>query len=77
MCICNGCGREIQKEFLYCPWCGNSRVSHEEDSLDILFNRYETLQKISRKKQLQQMQMQLNELEEELAVFALSAEMAK
>lgn len=77
MCICKQCGREIHKEFLYCPWCGDSRASYEEDSLDVLFNRYKTLQNISRKKQLQIMQMQLNELEEELSVYALSAEMAK
>ena len=78
MCICKGCGRAIQSEFLYCPWCGNSRVSKEsEESLEVLFNRYELMQKISRKKQLQEMEMQLDELEEELSVYVLSAEMAK
>ncbi len=77
MCVCKGCGRSIQSEFLYCPWCGFSRVSREEETLDVLFNKYEQLQKISRRKQLQDMEMELESLEEELSVLVLSSEMSK
>lgn len=77
MCVCKGCGRSIQSEFLYCPWCGFSRVSREEETLDVLFNKYKQLQKISRRKQLQDMEMELESLEEELSVLVLSSEMSK
>lgn len=77
MCVCKGCGRSMQSDYLYCPWCGFSRVSRQEETLDVLFNKYEQFQKVSRRKQLQDMKMELQSLEEELAVLALSSEMAK
>lgn len=77
MCICKGCGRVIQKEYAYCPWCGFSRVTREEDALEVLFNKYQALQKMSRKQQLQDMEMELDTLEEELSVLVLNSEKAK
>lgn len=75
--VCNGCGRTIDKKFLYCPWCGYSRVANEEDSLELLFNCYEENQKDNRRKQLYELERQLNDLEQELSVLVLSAEMHK
>lgn len=75
--VCNGCGRTIEKKFLYCPWCGYSRVANEEDSLELLFNCYEENQKDNRRKQLYELERQLNDLEQELSVLVLSAEMHK
>lgn len=77
LAVCAGCGQTINGKFLYCPWCGFSRVSKKEDSLDILFNRYKEKQKEIRRKQLEEMEQQLNQLEEQLSVLALSAEMHK
>ncbi|MCQ2592738.1 MAG: zinc ribbon domain-containing protein [Treponema sp.] len=76
--VCKGCGRTIESKFLYCPWCGFSRVSHDEDdTLDVLFNKFEELQRDSRRQHLQEMENQLDVLEQELTVLALSAEMHK
>lgn len=78
--VCKGCGRTMDTEFLYCPWCGYSRMAHnqiEDDSLEDLFARYEKLQKDTRRKHLQEMGRQLDELEKELNVLVLSAEMHK
>lgn len=77
MSVCKGCGRAIEQKFLYCPWCGFSRVSVEEDSLDVLFNRFTERQKTNRRKQLYEMEKQLEDLERELSVLVLSAEMHK
>ena len=75
--VCKGCGRTLNKDFLYCPWCGYSRVSHDEESLDVLFNQFEENRKDVRRKQLHEMERQLEDLEQELSVLVLSAEMHK
>ncbi|MBP5602489.1 MAG: hypothetical protein J6X78_07150 [Treponema sp.] len=77
ICVCKGCGRTLDKKFLYCPWCGYSRVSHDEESLDVLFNQFEENRKDVRRKQLHEMERQLEDLEQELSVLVLSAEMHK
>ena len=77
ICVCKGCGRTLDKKFLYCPWCGYSRVSHDEESLDVLFIQFEENRKDVRRKQLHEMERQLEDLEQELSVLVLSAEMHK
>ena len=68
----------IEKKFLFCPWCGYSRVSHEdEESLEMLFSQFEENQKDNRRKQLYEMERQLDNLEQELSCLVLSAEMHK
>ena len=33
--VCKGCGRTIESKFVYCPWCGQSKVSYEnQDSME-------------------------------------------
>ncbi|WP_353936954.1 zinc-ribbon domain-containing protein, partial [uncultured Treponema sp.] len=27
--VCSGCGREIEKNFVYCPWCGIQLIRKE------------------------------------------------
>ena len=69
--ICHGCGRTVDSSFLYCPWCGFSRLNNREtDSLDEVFRQLETVQ-------LEKMYSQLEELEKELDILVLSTEMHK
>ncbi len=75
--VCKGCGRTMDKEFIYCPWCGVSRVSSENDSLDVLFTKYEQEQKEVRRQKLYDMEQQLDELERELSMLVLSTQMHK
>lgn len=76
LAVCTGCGRTIQEDFLYCPWCGYSRVSQEE-TLDVLFNRFTEKNKDDRRQKLYEMERELDKMEKELSVIALSAEMHK
>ena len=42
--VCKGCGRTIESKFVYCPWCGQSKVSYEnQDSMEILFDKLEEI----------------------------------
>ena len=76
--ICIECGRTISKDFVYCPWCGYSRVSvDDEETLNSMFDRFEENQKNTRMKHIYEMEHELDELEKELSVLVLSAEMHK
>ncbi len=77
VCVCGGCGRTIDKEFLYCPWCGQEKNYNNQDALDAVFKRLEEKQAEDRARRLAVLEKQLDDLEQDLSVLALSAEMAK
>ena len=74
--ICKSCGRTIDSEFLYCPWCGESRLEPEDrESMDAVFNRIIELQNSEREEKLSKMKNRLDELDKELSNLVLSVEM--
>lgn len=75
--VCRGCGRTIDSDFIYCPWCSHSRITDTTDSFEEVFARLEKLQDESRDQQLISMEKQLDELETELNMIVLSTEMHK
>lgn len=79
VCVCKECGRTIEKEFIYCPWCGMSRigVADNQEVLDSVFLKLEEKQADDRQKRLRKLETQLDELERDLDVLVLSAEMHK
>ncbi len=79
VCVCKECGRTIEREFIYCPWCGMSRIgaTDNQEVLDSVFSRLEEKQADDREKRLRKLESQLNELEKDLSVLVLSAEMHK
>ena len=79
VCVCKECGRTIEKEFIYCPWCGMSRigVTDNQEVLDSVFLKLEEKQADDRQKRLRKLETQLDELERDLDVLVLSAEMHK
>ncbi len=78
VCVCGGCGRTIETEFVYCPWCGNARMQKDnQESLDAVFQELEQKQAENRAKRLAKLEEELNALEQDLSVIALSVEMSK
>ena len=79
VCVCKECGRTIEREFIYSPWCGMSRigVADNQEVLDSVFSRLEEKQADDREKRLRRLESQLDELEKDLNVLVLSAEMHK
>ena len=74
--ICKCCGRTIDSEFIYCPWCGESRLDPEDrQSMDAVFDRLVELQNEGRDERINKMKSQLDELDKELSNIALSVEM--
>ena len=45
VCVCSNCRKTIEREFLYCPWCGKEN-SEPSDSvvLDNVFTQLESKQ---------------------------------
>lgn len=79
VCICSGCGRTIEKAFVYCPWCGQSKIplSSDKDKMDEIFNRLEELQMNNRSERIKEIGSRLEKLEKELDALVLCAEMHK
>ena len=76
--ICCGCGRTIERDFIYCPWCGHLRVKIEsKESVDSMANHFEYVRNDSRNQYIQTIEKKLETLEQELNVLVLSAEMHK
>lgn len=75
--VCKGCGRTINLDYSYCPWCGQAKVLYKDDSIDELFIKFSNKQKDIRRKQIATIKNQLDNMEKELAMYVLSSEMHK
>ena len=74
--VCLGCRRTINKESLYCPWCGLKKTEdHGLDTLDSVFDRLEALQYQERMKYIEKLEAELADLEKELDNLTLSTEL--
>ncbi|MCR5606102.1 MAG: hypothetical protein K6F69_04710 [Treponema sp.] len=73
VCICPGCNRTINKEFLYCPWCGTCRMNMEDKSaMDAVFEKMENLVSENRSKKINRLRNHLDSLKEELDTICLN-----
>ncbi len=77
VCVCGGCGRTIDNEFLYCPWCGQEKMYDKKDALQAVFKELEEKQAAQKARQVAKLEQELDSLEHELSILALSVEMAK
>ncbi|MCH5288795.1 MAG: hypothetical protein J1E32_02645 [Treponema sp.] len=76
VCVCKECGRTIEEQFIYCPWCGVSRIGiNSEAVLDSVFQQLEKKQSDDRARRLRKLETKLQELEKDLDILVLSAEM--
>ena len=76
--VCSGCGREIEKSFVYCPWCGIQLIKKESrEYQNLFFEQVEQKRRTEQEQKLQNVGKQLDELEKELDVLVLCAELAR
>lgn len=76
--VCSGCGKLIDGSFFYCPWCGKSRFSQKNESCaEMHFNFEQKKMEMAELSKLEKMNEELDNLEKELSVLVLSAEMSK
>ena len=77
VCVCGCCGRTIDKEFLYCPWCGQEKMNDKKDSFEAIFKNLEEKQAEDRARRVVALEQKLDALDRDLSILALSVEMAK
>ncbi len=76
VCVCKCCGRTINEEFIYCPWCGESRLKMtERDSMEAVFDVLVESQNRERERHVSYLKDRLDELDKELSSLVLSVEM--
>ena len=76
--ICCGCGRTIERDFIYCPWCGHLRIKIESrEYRNSVGNHKEHNHNDSRIEYIYEMKKKLESLEHELNVLVLTSEMHK
>jgi len=68
--VCRFCGRTIDSAFIFCPWCGISRINGQAAlEHDPVFQRLEELQEKGLSGRINKMEQSLNELERDLIRF--------
>ena len=77
VCVCGCCGRTIDKESLYCPWCGQEKMHGKKDSFEAIFKNLEEKQAEDRARRVVALEQKLDALDRDLSILALSVEMAK
>lgn len=78
MIICSKCGKLLNQQFYYCPWCGISRINSEsEESKELKLQQHKEELSDIRQNKLEEMEKQLNLLERELNLMVLSYEMSR
>lgn len=77
--VCRGCGRLLEKDFIYCPWCGMERNSVDsEEIMDGVFDKLENMAEAGHEKRVKAIKNKLDSLESELNnLVSLGAESKK
>jgi len=67
--ICHGCGRTIESDFAFCPWCGSAVRTEVPLSaqVDAVCERVEVKRKEYTSSRIQRMENELGELDDELS----------
>ena len=69
VCVCPNCSKTIEKEFIYCPWCGERNAlaeTNDEAIFDKVFEELEKKQASDISKRINSMKKKLSELEGDL-----------
>ncbi len=70
VCVCNNCGRTIEKQFIYCPWCGIQKGSLDAiKALDEAFDRIEEMQRNRQLSLLEELKAKIREIEKDLGML--------
>ena len=79
MTICRDCGRTINETYIFCPWCGKSRTERVSNlsETELLVESIKKKRYEEQTKKIVELGQKLEELEHDLSILVLSAEMHK
>ncbi|MDY6397314.1 MAG: hypothetical protein SPL22_06245 [Treponema sp.] len=70
VCVCNHCGKTIEREFHYCPWCGKENAEPSDNSvLENVFAQLESKQADDRSSRVKKIESKIEEIERGLDGF--------
>ncbi|MBP3772957.1 MAG: hypothetical protein J6I53_09765 [Treponema sp.] len=70
VCVCNNCRKTIEKNFLYCPWCGKENAEPGDASvLEHVFSQLELQQENDRNLRVKKIENKIAEIERGLDGF--------
>lgn len=70
VCVCGHCGKTIEREFIYCPWCGKeSSEAGDKRVLENVFSQLETKQRNDRQMRVKKIETKIAEIERILDGF--------
>ena len=79
MIICKDCGRTVNESYIFCPWCGKSKA----DSISNMSEKELLIETIKKKRyeeqtiKIMELNKKLEDMERDLSILVLSAEMHK
>lgn len=71
VCVCASCGKTLESDFLFCPWCGTSAIdgSLPDERLEAACRRVSALQLRNARDRIARMEDELGELESALSLL--------
>ena len=73
--VCNHCSKTIQKDFIYCPWCGKENSEPSDKAvLDNVFNQLEVKQANDRNTRVKKIETKIAEIERGLNELGIRCE---
>lgn len=76
--LCKGCGRLIENNFIFCPWCGIQLMNNNsKEYIENLSTKIEFERKQEQQKKIENVGKQIDNLEKELEIIVLSTKLAE
>ncbi|MBQ9205605.1 MAG: hypothetical protein IJ158_02705 [Treponema sp.] len=71
VCVCTNCRKTIEKDFLYCPWCGTQNTEPSDNAvLETVFSQLEAKQCTDRITRIKKIETKIAEIERGLEELA-------
>ncbi|MDR2898468.1 MAG: zinc ribbon domain-containing protein, partial [Spirochaetaceae bacterium] len=69
--VCRSCGRTIDKEYIYCPWCGTALAAPDEGAefIQTALDRLAPIQQKGCYGRIDRMETTLQQMEADLSLF--------
>lgn len=67
VCVCSNCRKTIERDFLYCPWCGTQNAEPGDEAvLEHVFSQLEVKQTNDRISRVKKIETKIAEIEKGL-----------
>ena len=74
VCVCNNCRKTIERDFLYCPWCGKENLEPSDAHvLENVFAQLEAKQSNDRLSRVKKLETKIAEIEKGLKELGISS----